>query len=667
MQVFRIAEKMKVVGLISGGKDSCYNLMQCVKYGHEVVALAHLHPPKAVVAASGSEELDSHMFQTVGSCAVEQMAECMDLPLFTAPLKRKSHVTSLHYTYSPNDEIEDLFDLLAQVKEKIPDVQAVASGAILSNYQRDRVENVCLRHKLVSLAYLWQRNQSELLDEMVRDGVEAILIKVASMGLQPSFLGRTLEDLTPCLSELHEKYGLNVCGEGGEYETITLDCPLFKRRLSLDNTSILDETKDPFSPVAHLVIHSASTKPKENWKPYIPTKSEFDQNPAFPMVKEEKNPAKVASHEEFRTPQSWIQHACDFAHAGVTSYKELPTPELVHEMLGSLVEKCQAEGFSVRDIFAVTLYVPSMAEFGSVNVKYISFFEDAKEAERKQGRPAFPMPIRACVELCDAQGVHIEAFASRHEQRGSLHVQSISAWAPASIGPYAQGASVGGLVVLAGNIPLDAATMAIVPGGLHCEMREVLKNMRAVLDCMKSGLRHCLALEIFVQSMHSAAKNQAMVDAIRSDLRTAYADSPLPSLLFVFVDCLPRNCNVEIRPFAIEAGHELPRQSSEVLDGVSIARCAGGEYEHIIYRIPYPFDQGAIGTLWNIVESSVKKDIANGAFSVQCFAHASFFTSDIAASLQRSTQEIVGPWTNAGETDFSFAVCLLLRVPSQRL
>lgn len=35
---------MRVVALISGGKDSCYNMMQCVAEGHEIVGLANLHP-----------------------------------------------------------------------------------------------------------------------------------------------------------------------------------------------------------------------------------------------------------------------------------------------------------------------------------------------------------------------------------------------------------------------------------------------------------------------------------------------------------------------------------------------------------------------------------------------------------------------------------------------
>lgn len=37
---------MRVVALISGGKDSCYNMMMCVAAGHEIVALANLQPEK---------------------------------------------------------------------------------------------------------------------------------------------------------------------------------------------------------------------------------------------------------------------------------------------------------------------------------------------------------------------------------------------------------------------------------------------------------------------------------------------------------------------------------------------------------------------------------------------------------------------------------------------
>lgn len=90
----------------------------------------------------------------------------------------------------------------------------------------------CDRLKLVPLAYLWQRNQEDLLDEMIKCEVDAVIVKVAALGLDPAkHLGRSLSSLQPYLLTLGEKYGINVCGEGGEYESLTLDCPLFKHRI----------------------------------------------------------------------------------------------------------------------------------------------------------------------------------------------------------------------------------------------------------------------------------------------------------------------------------------------------------------------------------------------------------------------------------------------------
>lgn len=52
---------MKVVALVSGGKDSCYSMALAVQQGHEVVALANLMPQE-----TDPDELDSYMYQTVG-------------------------------------------------------------------------------------------------------------------------------------------------------------------------------------------------------------------------------------------------------------------------------------------------------------------------------------------------------------------------------------------------------------------------------------------------------------------------------------------------------------------------------------------------------------------------------------------------------------------------
>src|SRR3989338_6413144 len=115
---------MLVVGLISGGKDSFYNLVKCRQHGHEIVCLANLHPP----SSSHQDELDSWMYQTVGHSAIEAYTNCFDPPL---PLIRETiSVASISGPRDEEeeqvkaDEVEDLYSLLVKVKEQFPEVEA---------------------------------------------------------------------------------------------------------------------------------------------------------------------------------------------------------------------------------------------------------------------------------------------------------------------------------------------------------------------------------------------------------------------------------------------------------------------------------------------------------------------------------------------------------------
>ncbi|XP_010622929.2 diphthine--ammonia ligase [Fukomys damarensis] len=232
-----------------GGKDSCYNMMQCIAAGHKIVALANLRPDEN---RERTDELDSYMYQTVGHQAIDLYAEAMALPLYRRTIRGRSLDTGKEYTKCEGDEVEDLYELLKLVKEN-EEVDGISVGAILSDYQRVRVENVCKRLNLQPLAYLWQRNQEDLLREMIASNIQAVIIKVAAMGLDPDkHLGKSLDEMEPYLLELSKKYGVHVCGEGGEYETFTLDCPLFKKKIIVDSSEIVIHSADAFAPVAYL-------------------------------------------------------------------------------------------------------------------------------------------------------------------------------------------------------------------------------------------------------------------------------------------------------------------------------------------------------------------------------------------------------------------------------
>ncbi|CAO4361576.1 unnamed protein product [Caenorhabditis nigoni] len=239
---------MEVVGLISGGKDSCYNLMCAVREGHKIVALANLHPPKD----SDSDELDSYMYQSVGADGVELYGEAMGLPLYRREISGQAKNQKANYEKTDGDEVEDLFELLTEVKKNHPEVKGVSAGAILSSYQKVRVEDVCRRLDLTPLCFLWEKEQNSLLSEMVENCVDAVLIKVAAIGLGEKHLGKTLADMAPIMKTLQDKYGVHPCGEGGEFESFVRDCPLFKKRIVIDETETVTHQDDPVAPVFYL-------------------------------------------------------------------------------------------------------------------------------------------------------------------------------------------------------------------------------------------------------------------------------------------------------------------------------------------------------------------------------------------------------------------------------
>lgn len=248
---------MKVLALISGGKDSTFNMMKCVEEGHELIALGNMYP------ADGVEELDSYMYQSVGHDVIDAYSACLGLPLYRRPITGAPRNLGYEYEPTAEDEVEDLYELIRTVKEAHPDLEAVSSGAIFSTYQKNRVENICQRLGLHSLAYLWEREQKALLMDMIQSGLQAILIKVATYGLNGSDLGKTLAEVQPKLFALEAKVGINVCGEGGEFESLTLDCPLFRRRLVIDESRSIVHRDQMDAPVVFLKLLKWHTEAKE--------------------------------------------------------------------------------------------------------------------------------------------------------------------------------------------------------------------------------------------------------------------------------------------------------------------------------------------------------------------------------------------------------------------
>ena len=91
--------------------------------------------------------------------------------------------------------------------------------------------------------------------------------------------------------------------------------------------------------------------------------------------------------------------------------------------------------------------------------------------------------------------VCVECLASS-APRKVLHVQSISLWAPSCIGPYSQASTVHGLVHCAGQIPLEAGSMVLLPGEpAWAQTIRCIESCRCVLDVHRSALRQVVGGE----------------------------------------------------------------------------------------------------------------------------------------------------------------------------
>ncbi|KAI5192638.1 diphthine-ammonia ligase [Nematocida minor] len=230
---------MQFLALVSGGKDSIFNMQIAAEEGHTAVCLLNMKM---------CEEKDSFMFQYAGCDVLPGIAESLGLPLHQFSTNGFSKIRSIDYTAEKDDEIEDLHSAIKSLLDMYS-FTGVSVGAISSVYQYNRVKNVCSRLNLEMLGYLWGMDQRKLIDRMISTGINAIIVKGG--GFLSTLVGCNLSEVRAKYSEyidsqIEEHKGLtekdfNMCGEGGEYETITLDSPIYTKKIEIVSSTIEDD------------------------------------------------------------------------------------------------------------------------------------------------------------------------------------------------------------------------------------------------------------------------------------------------------------------------------------------------------------------------------------------------------------------------------------------
>lgn len=204
-----------LAALFSGGKDSTYATYLAIRAGQKIGCLVSIIP----------ENKESYLFHTPNISLVDKLAEAMEIPLVK--------MTSFG---EREKELNDLKNALKEAKERFS-VTGVLTGAISSVYQASRIQRVCFELGLECFNPLWLRDEQNHIEEIIRNDFHVIFTGVFAHPLDKSWLGRTLNALTAReLGELRKSHGINPAGEGGEYETLVLDCPLYKKRLFIHSS-----------------------------------------------------------------------------------------------------------------------------------------------------------------------------------------------------------------------------------------------------------------------------------------------------------------------------------------------------------------------------------------------------------------------------------------------
>lgn len=199
---------MKVSALFSGGKDSTYAIYLAQQQGWEVSRLLTVIPRVA----------DSYMFHHPNIVWTKLQAEALRIPI------RQRESSGLK-----EEELKDVEELMSS-----EDTEGFVCGAIASDYQWSRFNEIAHRLERPMFAPLWRKDQLMLLQDMLHAGFKFLIAGVYAEGFDEGWLGKVItESSLRELERLREKYRISVAGEGGELETFVLDGPNFAKSISI--------------------------------------------------------------------------------------------------------------------------------------------------------------------------------------------------------------------------------------------------------------------------------------------------------------------------------------------------------------------------------------------------------------------------------------------------
>lgn len=197
----------KVFASWSGGKDGCLAVYRAIQSGLDVRYLANM------VTQDGQRSCSHGILATV----IKKQSEALGIPIVQNP--------TTHETY------EAVFTETIQ-EFKREGIEGGVFGDIDFNAHREWIERVCKKAGITPYLPLWLNDQSKLMEEFIAAGFKSVVVAVKAELLGKDVLGRVIDkEFLAYLAGLNK--GITPCGESGEYHTLVVDGPIFKKRLEI--------------------------------------------------------------------------------------------------------------------------------------------------------------------------------------------------------------------------------------------------------------------------------------------------------------------------------------------------------------------------------------------------------------------------------------------------
>ncbi len=196
----------------SGGKDSCFSCYRAISNGLEVRCLANM-------ATEDGKRSRSHGLNIE---VLQMQSEALGIPLVQRKTTWKDYEAkflNMLHTFKQDGITDGIF------------------GDIDLDEHRQWVETVCGKASITPHLPLWMESQDKILEDFIAQGFDSIIVATKANIFGEEWLGRKIDlDFIRDLAELKKTKDITPCGEAGEYHTLVIDGPLFRKRVEILKT-----------------------------------------------------------------------------------------------------------------------------------------------------------------------------------------------------------------------------------------------------------------------------------------------------------------------------------------------------------------------------------------------------------------------------------------------